>query len=86
MKSKKILSLGLAASMVFTMTGCGSDSSKDSADSSNKEVPAINQIKAGEDYKDIKADITILTDRTDIVDTRPFHKNIFKYIPIMYNR
>lgn len=69
MKSKKILSLGLAASMVFTMTGCGSDSSKDSADSSNKEVPAINQIKAGEDYKDIKADITILTDRTDIVDT-----------------
>lgn len=69
MKSKKILSLGLAVSMVFTMTGCGSDSGKDSADSKTREVPSIDQIKVGEDYKDIKADITILTDRTDIVDT-----------------
>lgn len=69
MKSKKMLSLGLAVSMVFTMTGCGSDSGKDSGSSKTREVPTIDQIKVGEDYKDIKADITILTDRTDIVDT-----------------
>ena len=70
MKNKKLLSLGLAASMVFTMTGCGSDDNKDAGSASkNTEVPSIDQIKVGEDYKDIKADITILTDRTDIVDT-----------------
>ncbi len=70
MKSKKLLSLGLAASMVFTMTGCGSDGGKDTnSGSTDKEVPTIDQIKVGEDYKDIKASITILTDRTDIVDT-----------------
>ena len=70
MKNKKLLSLGLAASMVFTMTGCGSDDNKDAGSASkNTEVPSIDQIKVGEDYKDIKADITILTNRTDIVDT-----------------
>ena len=69
MKNKKLLSLGLAASMVFTMTGCSSGSDDAGSASKNTEVPTIDQIKVGEDYKDIKADITILTDRTDIVDT-----------------
>lgn len=70
MKNKKLLSLGLAASMVFTMTGCGSGGDDAGSASKNTEVPTIDQIKVGEDYKDIKADITILTDRTDIVDTK----------------
>lgn len=70
MKNKKLLSLGLAVSMVFTMTGCGSNGDGgDSGSSKNTEVPTIDKIKLGEDYKDLKADITILTDRTDIVDT-----------------
>lgn len=70
MKNKKLLSLGLAVSMVFTMTGCGSNGGDGGSSSSkNTEVPTIDKIKLGEDYKDLKADITILTDRTDIVDT-----------------
>lgn len=70
MKNKKLLSLGLAVSMVFTMTGCGSNGDGGGSGSSkNTEVPTIDKIKLGEDYKDLKADITILTDRTDIVDT-----------------
>lgn len=70
-KAKKLLSLTLATTMVFSMTGCGnsSDSANSGTSSSTSaEVPTIDQIKLGEDYKDIKADIKILTDRTDIVE------------------
>jgi raffinose/stachyose/melibiose transport system substrate-binding protein len=35
-----------------------------------KGVPAIDAIKLGEDYKDIKASLKFLTHRTDIVDTK----------------
>lgn len=37
MKNKKLLSLGLAASMVFTMTGCGSDDNKDAGSASKTQ-------------------------------------------------
>ena len=70
-KVKKLLSLTLATTMVFSMTGCGNSGDDNSGSSSKStEVPTIDQIKLGEDYKDIKADIKILTDRTDIVDTK----------------
>lgn len=70
-KAKKLLSLTLATTMVFSMTGCGNSGSSDNSGGSSTaaEVPSIDQIKLGEDYKDLKADIKILTDRTDIVDT-----------------
>lgn len=32
-------------------------------------MPTIDNIKLGEDYKDLKADIKILTNRTDVVDS-----------------
>ncbi len=32
------------------------------------DVPSIDELN-GDDYKDLKADIKILTNRTDIVDT-----------------
>ena len=70
-KGKKLISMALAASMVLTMTACGSSSEDgDKADNSSKEVPTIDKINVGEDYKDISAEIHILTDRTDIVDTK----------------
>lgn len=69
-KAKKLLSLTLATTMVFSMTGCGNSGDDNSGGSSTStEVPTIDQIKLGEDYKDITADIKILTNRTDIVDT-----------------
>ncbi len=74
---KKVLSLGLAATMVLSLTACGSsgdknananaDADKTSGDET-KEVPTIDKIN-GADYKDLKADIKILTNRTDIVNT-----------------
>lgn len=74
---KKVLSLGLAATMVLSLTACGSsgdknananaDADKTSGDET-KEVLTIDKIN-GADYKDLKADIKILTNRTDIVNT-----------------
>ncbi len=74
---KKVLSLGLAATMVLSLTACGNGGDKNAnanadADKTGgdeaKEVPTIDKIN-GADYKDLKADIKILTNRTDIVNT-----------------
>ena len=75
---KKLIALGLAGAMTATLlAGCGSSASSAAAstgaegagESTASEVPAINDIDLGTDYQDIKADIKILTNRTDIVDT-----------------
>lgn len=82
MKRKKVASLMMAAVMVLSLTACENGGSSDSSkgDSSSADVPTIDQIKVGDDYQDLKADIKILTNRTDIVDTKykeyadEFHK------------
>ena len=57
------------------LAACGSKSSSTAASSSAAgsstaaDLPTIDSIKLGEDYQDIKAEIKILTNRTDIVDT-----------------
>ena len=92
MKRKKVVSVMLAAAMVLSLTACGNggSSSKDSkGDSASADVPTIDQIKVGDDYKDLKADIKILTNRTDIVDTKykeyaeEFHK-LYPNINVTY--
>jgi raffinose/stachyose/melibiose transport system substrate-binding protein len=40
------------------------------AEPAAKGVPAIDAIKLGEDYKDLKASLKFLTHRTDLVDTK----------------
>lgn len=65
---KKLISMALATSMVLSMTACGTSDKKKAADS-DKEVQTIDTLKVGEDFKDLKAEIRILTDRTDIADT-----------------
>jgi ABC-type glycerol-3-phosphate transport system substrate-binding protein len=65
---KKVMSLGLAAVMVTLLAACGSKGTE-TAVTDNTDVPSIDSIAVGEDYKDLKADIKILTNRTDIVDT-----------------
>lgn len=67
--TKKLVSLGLAAAMVASLTACGSSDKGTESASANKDVPSFDALKVGEDYKDLKADIKILTNRTDIVDT-----------------
>ena len=71
--TKKLISLGLVTSMVLSLAACGggndSNNETQEGDSSSSSVPTIDQIKVGEDYKDLEASIKILTNRTDIVDT-----------------
>lgn len=78
--SKKLLSLLLSAVMLSTaLVGCGSKGKETvqeapKVETSNggevkEEAVTIDKVKLGEDYKDITANLRILTHRTDIVDT-----------------
>lgn len=82
----KILSVALAGAMALSMTACSGGSNKNSstasaagstavstaasAGASTDAVPTIDKINLGTDYKDLKASLKVLTDRTDIVDTK----------------
>lgn len=88
---KKLLSLGLVAAMTVSLAACGGNDSKDTAKTDGgeeKTLPTIDKIN-GDDYKDLKADITILTNRTDIVDdvykgyADEFHK-LYPNITVTY--
>ena len=88
MNTKKLISVGMVAAMTLSMTACGSKSTKDNGGADVK-VPSIDTLKVGEDYKDLKADIKILTNRTDIVDdvykgyADEFHK-LYPNITVTY--
>jgi ABC-type glycerol-3-phosphate transport system substrate-binding protein len=71
MKAKKVLSAVLALATLVSMSACGNSKSSGTsgAEGESSAVPNIYDIKLGEDYKDLKADLTFLTHRTDIADT-----------------
>lgn len=68
---KKLLSGALAAAMRLSLTACGGGGggSSSQADIPVVNLPAINEITLGQDYKDLTAEIKVLTNRTDVVDT-----------------
>ena len=83
MKKQKLISIGLVAAMVASLTACGGNGGNgDAQKSANKDVPEFDSLKVGEDYKDLKADIKILTNRTDICDT--VYKEYAKEFQKMY--
>ncbi|KAI4447270.1 hypothetical protein C823_001789 [Eubacterium plexicaudatum ASF492] len=65
---KRMLCASLAAAMIVPMAACGSESN-DSGDKEEAMDVTLDQIKLGEDYTDIKADLKFLTHKTDVVDT-----------------
>ncbi len=67
-KSKKVMSLILAMTMVLSLGACGKKSENASIDGKKGDIPKLNELKIGEDYKDIKADLKFLTCRTDLTD------------------
>ncbi|SET52361.1 ABC transporter substrate-binding protein [[Clostridium] polysaccharolyticum] len=71
-KSKKIISTLLALTMAFSLSACGAKDKSTSAEKEKDSIPTIDQIKLGEDYTDLKADLKVITHRTDLVD------NVFK--------
>lgn len=62
---KKLVSMLLAGTMVLSLAACGGNGGGEVVDA---DVPSIDVIN-GDDYKDLEADIKVLTNRTDIVDT-----------------
>lgn len=66
----KTIGITLVSALVLSLAACGDNGSgKKQEPGSGAEIPTIDQIKVGEDYKDLKADIKVLTNRTDVVDT-----------------
>lgn len=63
---KRLVSILLAGTMVLSLAACGGD--KGGGEAVDADVPSIDEIN-GDDYKDLEADIKILTNRTDVVDT-----------------
>lgn len=63
---KRVLAVVLGATMVMSLTACGGK--KEKVEKQEVDV-TIDQIKLGEDYTDIKADLKFLTHKTDAVDT-----------------
>lgn len=74
---KKLLAVTLAGAMALSMTACGGGGKK--TEKTDIDV-TIDQIKLGEDYTDLEADLKFLTHKTDVIDTNfqryidEFHK------------
>ncbi|MBU3877897.1 ABC transporter substrate-binding protein [Faecalicatena sp. AGMB00832] len=64
---KKAFTVTLSAAMVLSLAACG-NSKKEKPEKEVMDV-TIDQIKLGEDYTDLKADLKFLTHKTDVVDT-----------------
>ncbi|MCI8640145.1 MAG: hypothetical protein HFG41_13670 [Coprococcus sp.] len=56
---KKLCSLALALSMTLSLAACGGNGGDPGANSAN--VPTIDELNF-DDYKDLKAEIRVLTD------------------------
>ncbi|MGM9593013.1 MAG: ABC transporter substrate-binding protein [Candidatus Onthomonas sp.] len=71
---KKLISILLALVMVFSLAACGGGKTATEETDQGQSVPAINEITLSTkdtpgDYADLSAEIKILTNRTDVVDT-----------------
>lgn len=82
---KKICAVAVSTIMIMSLAACGNSSGGDSSSKSTsggasskstssssenqEEEVTIDQIKLGEDYTDLKADLKFLTHKTDVVDT-----------------
>lgn len=68
---RKMITVTLAGAMVLSMTACGSGDKGGSAGGEKTDIDlTIDQIKLGEDYTDLSADLKFLTHKTDVIDTR----------------
>ena len=65
MKLKKVVAISLVAAMAVSMAACGSKKDDAGSDKGGTDVKYAD-IKLGEDYTDLKADITLFNHRTDL--------------------
>lgn len=67
---KRVLAASLAAVMAMPLSACGNKGKETGGETGGQEMDVtIDQIKLGEDYTDIEADLKFLTHKTDVVDT-----------------
>lgn len=66
---KRIVCVGTAILMAVSVVGCGSDNNKNGDKQETQQEIAFKDLKLGEDYTDLKADLKFVTHRTDLVDT-----------------
>lgn len=67
---KRLLALTLTGAMALSLAGCGSkDDGGDGKKDDEEFSLTMDQIKLGEDYTDVKADLKFLTHKTDVIDT-----------------
>lgn len=66
---KRVLAASLAAVMVMPLAACGNKGDEKKEEGGQTMDVTIDQIKLGEDYTDIEADLKFLTHKTDVVDT-----------------
>ncbi|MDO5409621.1 MAG: extracellular solute-binding protein [Lachnospiraceae bacterium] len=67
---KRIMAAGFSAVMALSLVACGGGSGKDEGTKKTEVDVKYSDIKVGEDYTDIKADLKFLTHKTDMVDTK----------------
>ncbi len=65
---KRVLAASLAAAMVMPLSACGTKEQEKKEGENTADV-TIDQIKLGEDYTDLEANLKFLTHKTDVVDT-----------------
>ncbi len=65
---KRMLAASLAAAMVIPLSACG-NKEQEKKEGENTADVTIDQIKLGEDYTDLEANLKFLTHKTDVVDT-----------------
>lgn len=68
MNGKKVLAITMTVVALTTLTACGGKGENKKEEQGATDI-TIDQIKLGEDFTDIEADLKVLTNRTDLVDT-----------------
>ncbi|MDY2628972.1 MAG: ABC transporter substrate-binding protein [Lachnospiraceae bacterium] len=79
MKLKKVAAAALAATMVVSLAACGGNKSEGGGSSEASDVK-YSDITLGEDYTDLEAEIKLLTNRTDMMDSEYKGKNWDSYL------
>ena len=81
---QRVMALVLAGILAAAATACGSTGSTSGKNNDAKSTVAYKDMKVGETETDLKADLKILTNRTDLVDS-DFQDYISKFNAIYPN-
>ncbi len=79
MKWQKVMAASLAAAMALSLAACGGSGGGKGGSGDVTEVKYAD-IKLGEDYTDLKADLKMMTNRTDMLDSEYTGKTWAQYL------